>query len=110
MYETINTLDELTLLLKQKPAVIAYFSTTDCNVCKILKPKVADLIRIEFPKTDLVFIEINSSPELAGQYRVFSVPTLIVFFDGREFFRKSRNFGVDELRREMERPYQLLFS
>jgi len=47
---------------------------------------------------------------VAGQHRVFAAPTILVFFDGRETIRKSRNIGIDELRREIERPYSMIFS
>ncbi len=90
--------------------MLAYFSTVECGVCKVLKPKVEEMISREFPEIKLVYVEINQSPEIAAQNRIFTVPVVLVYFEGREFFRKSRNFGVDELRNELIRPYSLLFS
>lgn len=90
--------------------MLAYFSTVECGVCKVLKPKVEEMIFREFPEIKLVYVEINQSPEIAAQNRIFTVPVVLVYFEGREFFRKSRNFGVDELRNELIRPYSLLFS
>jgi len=58
----------------------------------------------------LIFIDSDKLPELAAQNRVFTAPTVIVFFAGRETIRKSRAFGVDELKSEIERPYSLLFN
>jgi hypothetical protein len=58
----------------------------------------------------MVFIESDQLPELAAQNRVFTAPTVIVFFAGRETIRKSRAFGVDELRSEIERPYSIIFE
>jgi hypothetical protein len=49
-------------------------------------------------------------PEVAAQNRVFAVPTLLVYFDGREYIRKSRNIGIGELEREIERPYSMIFG
>ncbi|HOI48012.1 MAG TPA: thioredoxin family protein [Prolixibacteraceae bacterium] len=96
--------------VEEHPAVLAYFSTVECGVCKVLKPKVEEMIFREFPEIKLVYVEINQSPEIAAQNRIFTVPVVLVYFEGREFFRKSRNFGVDELRNELIRPYSLLFS
>ncbi len=110
MFEDISNLDQFNELVSHTPAVLAYFSTTECNVCKVLKPKVADMVDTEFPELKLVYAEINQSPELAAQLRVFAVPTLVIYFDGKEYIRKSRNFGLDELRRELQRPYELMFS
>ena len=96
--------------MAERPAVLAYFSTTECNVCKVLKPKLMELVLSEFSQISLVYVETNLQPEVAAQNRIFAVPTLLVFFDGKEYIRKSRNFGLDELRKELLRPYRLMFS
>jgi hypothetical protein len=49
-------------------------------------------------------------PEVAAQNQVFAAPTILVFFEGRESIRKSRNIGIGELQREIERPYEMIFS
>jgi thioredoxin 1 len=110
MYQNIENLQEFEQLVADRPAVLAWFSTPDCNVCKVLKPKVMELIMSEFPEISLVYVEINLQPEIAAQNRIFAVPTLVVYFDGKEFIRKSRNFGLDELRQELQRPYNMMFS
>lgn len=110
MYQHIENLEEFEQLVADRPAVLAYFSTTECNVCKVLKPKVMELVLSEFPEVNLVYIETNLQPQLAAQNRIFAVPTLLVYFDGKEYIRKSRNFGLDELRQELQRPYKLMFS
>jgi hypothetical protein len=46
---------------------------------------------------------------MAAHYRIFTVPTLIVFFQGKETIRKSRFIQLDELRLDLERPYTILF-
>jgi thioredoxin 1 len=110
MFAATKSLQEFQQTVAEKPAVLAYFSTTECNVCKVLKPKVMELIESEFTEISLVYVEINQQPEIAAQNHIFAVPTLVVYFDGREFIRKSRNFGLNELRNELQRPYGLLFS
>ena len=110
MYREIKQLDEFEKALKESPALLAYFSTDECNVCKILKPKVGELILSNFPQIELAYINLNRAHELAGLYRVFAVPTIVIFFENRELIRKSRNFGIHELEREINRPYALLFS
>lgn len=63
-----------------------------------------------FSKLKVIFIESYELPELAAQNRVFSAPTVIVFFDGCETIRKSRAFGVDKLRSEIELLYSMMFE
>jgi hypothetical protein len=38
------------------------------------------------------------------------VPTVVICFDGRETARFVRTFGIDEVRRAIERPYEVMFG
>jgi len=108
--KAIHSISEFDLILAENDAVLAYFSTETCSVCHVLKPKVIEMVAEAFPKTKMVFIESDKLPELAAQYRVFTAPTVVVFFAGRETIRKSRAFGVDELCSEIQRTYSLMFE
>lgn len=108
--KAIQSISEFELILAKNDTVLAYFSTEICSVCKVLKPKVIEMIAESFPMMKMVFIESDKLPDLAAQNRVFTAPTVIVFFAGSETIRKSRAFGVDELRSEIQRPYSLLFE
>ncbi len=110
MFLEIQSFEEFLKLKSTEPALLAYFSTEACNVCKVLKPKVAELIQTEFPKVKLIYIKSDILPEVAAQNQVFAAPTILVFFEGREYIRKSRNIGIGELRREIERPYSMIFE
>lgn len=106
----IQSISEFEELLASQDAVLAYFSTEACSVCKVLKPKVIDMVTESFPQLETVYVQSDQLPEVAAQNRVFAAPTIIVFFAGRETIRKSRAFGVDELRSEIERPYSMMFE
>lgn len=105
-----TNLAEFNTFIANAPAVLAYFSHEKCGVCKTLKPKVEDHFEQNFPKFDLVYINVELTPEISGQYSVFTIPTLLIFFNGKESLRKSRNFGIDELSQAAARPYSLLFD
>jgi len=89
-------------------AVLVYFSHDACNVCKVLKPKVESLLNEQFPKMKMLFVDTNLQPEIAGQHQVFTAPTLLVFFEGKEHFRFSRSVSIEQLRQAIERPYSML--
>jgi thioredoxin-like negative regulator of GroEL len=110
MFTEIKSLDEFNQMKQDEPALLAYFSTDACNVCKVLKPKVDELVQSEFPQLKMVYVKSDVLPDIAGQHQVFTAPTILVFFDGRETIRKSRNIGLDELRREIDRPYSMIFE
>jgi thioredoxin 1 len=110
MFYEIQSFEEFLKLKDEEPVLLAYFSTESCNVCKVLKPKVAELIQSEFPKIKLIYIKSDILPEVAAQNQVFAAPTILVFFDGKEYIRKSRNIGLGELQKEIERPYSMMFE
>ncbi len=109
-YSNITDLTELTEVLENEDAVLVYFSHEQCNVCKVLKPKVADLLENNFPKMKMYYADTVLNPEISGQNKIFSVPTVIAFFGGRESFRKSRSIGINELAEQIKRPYGMIFE
>jgi thioredoxin-like negative regulator of GroEL len=89
---------------------MCYFSNESCQVCKVLKPKIGNFLLTQYPKIRPLYIDISQHPELAATHSIFAVPTVLVFFEGKEFYRISRNIGIEELKRMIDRPYSLLFS
>lgn len=102
--------EDLNNLISSEAAVAVYFSAPHCGVCHALRPKVEELLSNEFPKIKFIHIEIDKSPTISGEYSVFSAPTLLVFFDGKEFLRKVRLMGIKELHDKIERPYTMLLQ
>lgn len=108
--QTIQSLEEFTAAVENNRALLAYFSTENCSVCHVLKPKVEQMIAQEFPQIKALYIPSDLQPELSAQNHIFTAPTVLVFFEGRETIRKSRAFGIDELEAEIQRPYSILFN
>jgi thioredoxin-like negative regulator of GroEL len=90
-------------------AILLYFTSPDCNVCKVLLPKVRELAVSKFPLLKLHVVDIASNRAMAGKFQIYTVPVILVLFEGREFSRKVRNFSIQELEKEIERPYKLFF-
>ncbi len=107
---TLNSLEEYTDFVKENQGALIYFSTPQCNVCKVLKPKIKDFVEKEFEKVKMAYIDTETLPEVAAQNGIFAVPTILVFFEGKEFLRKSRNISLVEFREELQRPYSLFFE
>ncbi len=108
--KTIGSVSELEFILKDNLGVLAYFSHEKCNVCKTLKPKLAEYFSNYFPKIKRVYIDIEKLPELAAQQLIFTVPVILIFFEGKETYRKARSIGVQELAELVERPYSIFFE
>lgn len=109
-HDGIRSLTDLETRLGGAAGAVFCFSTPQCNVCKVLRPKVEALLADAFPRMGFHYVDCEALPDAAAQYRVFAVPTLLVVFDGREVHRFSRNLGIGELREAIERPYALFFE
>jgi len=106
----VNSLSDLNDAKQNSPAVCFYLSTPECNVCKILKPKVIEMIQKDFPQIQFYYVNLNESKEISGQLSVFSVPTILIYFDGKESIRISRNIHLEELKKQIERYYKMIFN
>ena len=110
MKEEKVTSTDLQDSIDKNPAVIIYFYSDKCAPCISLRPKVKKLINDEFPKINLQFVNAETSPEITGSFGIFSNPTIIVFFDGKEYRRYSKYISMNELSVDIERVYNILFE
>lgn len=108
--EGIYNMDALQAKIHKEKAVLLYFSSPSCSVCKVLKPKVAELLRTKFPLMLSHYVDTEKSPVISGQFSVFTIPTILIFFEGKEQVRYSRNISMHQLEAAIERPYQLIFE
>ncbi len=110
MNEEIITIEALQELIREEIGVLVYFSTPTCNVCHALKPKISQEFEENFPKIKQVFIDSSLTPEIPAHFNIFSVPTILVFLDGKEFARESRNVSVPVLVNNIQRVYKILLD
>ena len=61
---------------------------------------------IAFPLFLLYSLELISG--YYHQFTVFSIPTVLIFFDRKEFKRYGRNISIPLFIEELERPYNLM--
>jgi thioredoxin 1 len=108
--EGIYNLIELQHKIDSEKGVLLYFSSDSCSVCKVLRPKVAELLHEQFPLIVSHYVDTEKSPVISGQFRVFTIPTIILFFEGKEHIRYSRNISMHQLEESLSRPYNLIFE
>lgn len=66
---------------ENRPILIDFYADW-CGPCQMLKPVIEDL-STSTQHTKVVKINIDQEPELANQFQVMSIPTLIYLKDGR---------------------------
>ncbi len=65
-----------------KPVVVDFFATW-CMPCRMLAPIVDELAKDWAGKVDFVKVDIDKCPDLATNYAIMSVPTLMLFNGGK---------------------------
>ena len=110
MDNSVENLEELQNLIKNEIGVLVYFSTPTCNVCKVLRPKIMQAFADKFGNIKRIYLDSTDLPQIASFYNVFAVPTILIFLDGKEFSRESRNVSVDLLVEKISRIYKIMNS
>lgn len=104
-----NDLNAVRDAVQKEPGVMLYFYNDDCPPCISLRPKVESLMVKNFPKMELLWVNSKTVPEVPASFGVFSNPTVLVFFDGKEFRRFSKYVSIAELEQAVERYYDMVF-
>jgi len=102
--------EKLELEFQENEAVMVYFSGNDCGVCHVLKPKIEALLQQKFPKVKQIYISAEEYRDTAAQCDVLSIPTILVYFEGKEFLRESRLISVPDVEGKISRTYDLFFN
>jgi thioredoxin-like negative regulator of GroEL len=103
-------LEELQNTIRTEVGVLLYFSGENCNVCHALRPKFKELFDNRFKEIKQIYLDAHENPKISAHYRVFSVPTMLIFLDSREFVREGRAVSLYQLAEKLQRPYNMITS
>jgi thioredoxin 1 len=82
----VVTLTEATFrseVLDAKTPVLVDFWAPWCGPCRAIAPTVDDLARVYRGRVKVGKLNVDDNPETARRYQVRSIPTLVVFKDGK---------------------------
>lgn len=74
------------LINEDKPTLVDFFATW-CGPCRMQAPILEEVKKTVGDKANIIKVDIDANRELAMQYRVQSVPTLIMFKNGKAIWR-----------------------
>lgn len=87
MSRIINTNEFINEVENRKGTVVVDFFATWCGPCKMLSPVYNSLGEEMKEKADFLKVDIDQSMGLSQKFSVTTVPTVIVFKDGKEVDR-----------------------
>jgi len=76
-------------LLKSDQPVLVDFYADWCGPCKTMAPQLVKLAEKVKGKAKVLKVDVDRNPRAAQQYDVRSIPTLILFKNGKILWRKS---------------------
>lgn len=77
--------------------VLVDFTAEWCGPCKMIDPIVSQLAQEWAGKVKVVALDVDDNPDLAMQYQVMGVPTLMLFIDGQPSQRVSGYLPKDRI-------------
>ncbi len=84
-------------VLKSDIPVLVDFFATWCGPCKMIAPTVAEIAEEKAGEIKVGKIDVDEQAELALKYGVVSIPTLLLFEDGKVMEKKVGYCEKDEL-------------
>jgi thioredoxin 1 len=85
---------EQEILKSQIPAVVDFYGEW-CGPCKGFTPKLEKLEEEYTKKINFFKIDVDKNQEITERYNVISLPTMIVFSQGKAIFRRGNGTAAD---------------
>jgi thioredoxin 1 len=85
-------------IINDSKPVIVDFHALWCGPCKIQSPILKEVAAELGERVRVIKIDVDSNSHIASQYSVQSVPTIIIFKNGRAIWRQSGVVSKNQLK------------
>lgn len=90
-------------LITSKNLVLIDFFAEWCGPCKMMKPILEELKKMKGESIRVAKVDVDKHQELANQYKIQSIPTLMLFREGTMLWRHSGVMQAKELKETIEK-------
>lgn len=88
------------VLKSDKPVLVDFYADW-CGPCKMLSP-IVDEVAKEISEVKVVKVNVDEAQNIAMQYQVMSIPTLVVIKEGKEIKRSVGLIDKSEIKNLMQ--------
>jgi thioredoxin 1 len=85
-----------TLINSEKPVLIDFFATW-CGPCQTMIPVLDKLKTLKKSSLTIIKIDVDKNQALANRFKIKSVPTFMIFKEGKMLWRESATFTLKGL-------------
>lgn len=84
------------LINSEIPVLVDFFATW-CGPCQMLMPVLKEVKDNMGERVKILKIDVDKNQELAAQFQVRGVPTMVLFQNGKQIWRQSGVLTKDEI-------------
>ncbi len=88
------------LINSDTPVLVDFFATW-CGPCQMLMPVLKQVKENMGERVTILKIDVDKNKELAAQFQVRGVPTMVLFQNGKQIWRQSGVLTKDEIIRSI---------
>ncbi|KLU54432.1 thioredoxin [Paenibacillus sp. VT-400] len=102
----LTSIEMVEEVIQQHELVFLYVSRPECSVCHALLPKIRALLE-SYPSIYLGHINANDVEEVASKFLIFTVPTLIMLVEQKEYIRADRFVRLERLEEQLQQIHSM---
>jgi len=102
--KTLDNIDAIKSLMNEDLSIIIAKSHS-CSTCKMINTHLENTIN-DYETLNIAQVFVDDVEAFRGEYVVFSVPTVLIYSNGKEMLRESRFIDVTKINRLLDMAKQ----